>query len=387
MTDADALHEEEHAGRMRKHLRAEIAAHEGFLPFDRYMQEALYAPALGYYSAGARKLGAQGDFTTAPESSVLFGRCVAAQCEEVLHTLGQGRILELGAGSGRLAFDVLTELARRNCLPERYAILEVSPDLRQRQRELLATLPVPLAERVEFLDRPPQLPWHGVLLANEVLDALPCELFALRAGGVVERGVGVGAAGEFIWRERPAPLALASAVAHVLATLPEALPAEYESEVCLRVGPWVAAVTATLGQGVALFIDYGLPRAQYYHPERSTGTLRCHYRQRAHDNPFFLPGLQDLTAWVDFTRVAEAADACGLEVVGFTTQAAFLLGTGIEAQVASAPEGLARARLASLARTLLMPEQMGEAFKVMALGRGWDAPLAGFAHQDLLSRL
>ena len=385
--DADALHLQQHAARVRAHLAALIAAQDGFLPFDRYMHEALYAPGLGYYSAGARKLGAGGDFTTAPETSSLFGACLAAQCEPVLRGVAQGEILELGAGSGRLAFDVLTELARRDCLPLRYAILEVSPDLRERQRQLLATLPPAIAARVAWLDAPPAAPWRGVLLANEVLDALACEAFALRDTGIVERGVGLAADGAFVWRERPAPVPLADEVRRVLSSLPEPLAPGHASELCRRVGPWIAEVTAQLAQGIALFIDYGLPRAEYYHPTRDTGTLRCHYRQRAHDDPFLFPGLQDLTAWVDFTRVAEAGDDCGLEVLGFTTQAAFLLGTGIEGQIVAAPEGVARARLVSQARALLMPEEMGEAFKVLALGRGWDAPLAGFAHQDLLSRL
>jgi SAM-dependent MidA family methyltransferase len=216
---------------------------------------------------------------------------------------------------------------------------------------------------------------------------LPCEALALRSDGWCERGVGVNDDGSFGWRERPAAGALAAEMQRLLATLPAALEPAYETELCRRTGPWIAAITAQLSRGVALFIDYGLPRAQYYHPDRASGTLRCHYRQRAHDNPFFLPGLQDLTAWVDFTRVAEAADDCGLDVLGFTTQAAFLLGTGIEALVAAAPEGLGHARLVSQARALLLPDQMGEAFKVMALGRQWEAPLDGFAHQDLLNRL
>ncbi len=387
MTDRDAVHVQQHAQRVRRHLQGQVAAADGFLAFDRYMQEALYAPGLGYYSAGARKLGAHGDFTTAPETSALFGACIAAQCEPVLRTVAQGQILELGAGSGRLAFQVLRHLADRDCLPQHYWILEVSADLRERQRELLSTLPAPLAERVAFLDRPPEAPWRGVLLANEVLDALPCEVFALRPAGLMERGVGMDAAGEFRWQERAAPAALAQEIRRLLATLPEPLEPDYVSELCTRVAPWIAAVTASLVQGIALFVDYGLPRAQYYQPDRAHGTLRCHYRQRAHDDPFLVPGMQDLTAWVDFTRVAEAADDCGLEVLGFATQAAFLLGNGIESLIAAAPDGVARARRVSQARALLMPDQMGEAFKVMALGRGWEAPLAGFAHQNLLNRL
>ena len=196
------LHESSHAAAMRRHLASRIEASGGFLSFDVWMADALYAPGLGYYAAGARKLGAGGDFTTAPELSSLFGRCVAAQCEPVLRALPGASILELGPGTGKLAADVLTELAARGALPARYLLLEVSPDLRARQRERLAALPADIAGRVEFLDRPPAADWQGVLLANEVLDALPCEVFALREGGVMERGVGLDANGVFGWRER-----------------------------------------------------------------------------------------------------------------------------------------------------------------------------------------
>ena len=387
MTDSPRLHESAQQARVLAHVQAQIAAHGGFLPFDRYMQEVLYAPGLGYYSAGAHKLGAGGDFTTAPEISPLFGACVAAQCLPLLQELPGAEIIELGAGTGRLAFDVLHELARQGVLPARYGILEVSPDLRARQQALLATLPPELAQRVHWLDAPPVAPWRGVLLANEVLDALACELFTLSADGPQQRGVTLDAQGGLAWAARPAPAPLAAAVQQLQATLPEPLEAGYQSEVCTLLAPWLAAVTGTLQHGVALFFDYGLPRAQYYHPTRHGGTLRCHRQQRAHDDPLLWPGLQDITAWVDFTRVAEAADDCGLAVAGYTTQAAFLLGTGIEAQIAAAPDDLARARSVSQARELLMPEAMGEAFKAIALSREWDAPLAGFSLRDLRERL
>ncbi len=388
MTDDLDLHQQAQLQRMQAHLQAVLAGQGGWLGFARYMDEALYAPGLGYYSAGARKLGAGGDFTTAPELSPLFGGCVARQCEQVLRTLGGGDVLELGAGSGRLAFDVLQALAQADCLPQRYLILEVSADLRQRQQELLVTLPAALADRVQWLDAPPAQGWRGVLLANEVLDALPCDCFVMGAEGqVLERGVTLDAAGALVWQSRPATASLAAEVLRLQSQLPQPLEAGYASELCLRAGPWVAAVTAQLQAGVALFIDYGLPRAQYYQPARDGGTLRCHWRQRAHDDPLWLPGLQDITAWVDFTRVAEAADDCGLQVLGFTTQMGFLLGTGIETLIAAAPEGVARTRRLTEARELLMPEAMGESFKVIALGRNWHTPLTGFAVQDLLERL
>jgi len=387
MTIDDAAHESAHAGRVLARIRARIEAAGGWLPFDAYMQLALYEPGLGYYSAGAHKLGAGGDFTTAPEISPLFGRCLARHCREVLAASGGGDILEIGAGSGRLACDVLDALAQVDALPARYRILEISADLRERQRALVARLPAPVARLVEWLDAPPAAPWQGALLANEVLDALPVQCFAWREGEVLERGVALDAAGAPCWRELPASPALQVEVGRLRADAGAVWPSGYVSELCPRLGPWLEEVTRSLARGVALFIDYGLPRRDYYHPQRSSGTLRCHHRQRAHEDPFAHPGLEDITAWVDFTRVAEAADAAGLEVLGFTTQAGLLLGLGIEALVAAAPDEPTRIRRASEARRMLMPEEMGESFKAMALGRHCNVPFSGFAPRDLRGRL
>jgi SAM-dependent MidA family methyltransferase len=384
MTTGAAVHESAHAAHVLQRIRERIIAAGGWLPFADYMQLALYEPGLGYYSAGSHKLGAGGDFTTAPEISPLFGRCLARQCAEVLEPLQGGDIVEVGAGSGRLAFDVLVELAVHTALPKRYRILEVSADLRARQRALLSQLPAELADRVEWLDAPPTAPWRGVLLANEVLDALPVEVFAWRAGQPQARGVALDAHGALVWQERAAPAALATEIARLTTEVGgDAWPEGFTSELCTRTAPWIASITQTLERGIALFIDYGLPRRDYYHPQRASGTLRCHYQQRAHDDPFAHPGLEDITAWVDFTRVAEAADSAGLEVLGYATQAALLLGLGIEAHVVGAGDDLTRMRRASEARQLLMPTEMGETFKAIALGRDWNAPLAGFAHQDL----
>jgi SAM-dependent MidA family methyltransferase len=387
MTAADAMHESAHAARVREAIRARIAAAGGWLSFDEYMQMALYEPGLGYYSAGARKLGAGGDFTTAPEMSPLFGRCLARHCADVLAACGGGDVLELGAGSGRLAHDVLLRLQDLGVPPARYRILEVSADLRDRQRQLLAGLPAALVARVEWLDAPPENPWRGALLANEVLDALPVQCFAWRAGQCLERGVARDASGNFAWSERPAPAPLEAQVRGLRADAGADWPSGYLSELCPRVGPWIGAVTRSMQCGVALFIDYGLPRRQYYDARRVAGTLRCHYRQQAHDDPFAHPGLEDITAWVDFTRVAEAADAAGLEVLGHATQAALLLGLGIEGEVAAAADETTRLRRAGEARRLLMPEEMGENFKAIALGRNFDEPLGAFALQDLRMRL
>jgi SAM-dependent MidA family methyltransferase len=360
-----------------------VRAAGGWLPFERFMELALYAPGLGYYSAGAVKLGAGGDFVTAPEVSDLFGRGVARQCAEVLRGLGGGAILELGAGTGRMAAALLQELAALDALPERYAILEVSADLAARQRERLGQLPAALAARVQWLERLPEAPLSGVILANEVADALPFRRFRLAAGELHELGVALDADGRLLEAGVPAGPEFAAAVAALQRELPRPLPALYTSEVCPRLAPWVASLAATLARGALLLIDYGLPRAEYYHPQRTQGTLRCHFRHRAHDDPYVNLGLQDITAWVDFTAVAEAAVAADVAVAGFSTQAAFLLALGIEEDVARATGGTERARLAGEARRLLMPGEMGEAFKVMALARAYPQPLAGLALQDL----
>jgi SAM-dependent MidA family methyltransferase len=383
--------EQAHSLRLAAHIREALVAAGGWLSFERFMELALYAPGLGYYSAGSAKLGPGGDFVTAPEVSNLFSRCIARQCAAVLAHSG-GEILELGAGTGSMAAAVLTELAAQHALPERYAILEVSADLARRQRERLAQLPKPLRDCVVWLERlPEQL--RGVMLANEVADALPCRRFRLAEGGVHELGVLLDdASGEpatlsapirFREHAMPADAGLSGACAEILARLPEPLPEGYTSELCARIAPWIAALSGCLAHGLLLLCDYGLPRRHYYHRQRVSGTLRCHYKQLAHEDPYTNLGVQDITAWVDFTRVADAALAAGLQLNGFATQAAFLLGCGIEQLVEQASDGIERARLAGEARRLLMPEEMGEAFKMMALGRDLDLPLAGFALRDL----
>lgn len=380
MTPALSAEEAAHSRALEAHIAAQVRAAGGWLSFERYMALALYAPGLGYYSAGSVKIGADGDFVTAPEMSSLFSRCVAAQCAEVLGDGGQ--ILEFGAGTGCMAAAVLSELAALGRLPERYAILEVSADLAERQRRRISALPAALAERVTWLERLPERPLQGVILANEVLDALPCRRFVLQADGVRELGVALDGQ-RLVERSAPADEVLLREWARVGATLREPPAAGYVSELCLQVGPWVASAADILARGALLLFDYGLPRAHYYHPQRAAGTLRCHYKQRVHDDPYVNIGVQDITAWVDFTRVAESALDSGLDVAGFATQAAFLLGTGIERYIAEADQPIEHARRAGEARRLLLPGEMGEAFKVMALTRECDVPLSGFALQDL----
>jgi SAM-dependent MidA family methyltransferase len=387
MLPALSADEAEHSARLVAFLREHIAAAGGWIDFQSFMDVALYTPGLGYYSAGSAKLGRAGDFVTAPEISDLFSRCVARQCAEILAVLGGGDILEFGAGSGRMAAAVLTELAALGIGPHRYVILEVSADLRDRQRQRLGALPAALANRVCWLERLPPQALRGVVLANEVLDALPCHRFVLHADGVRALGVALGPDGALVSAERQADTALRTACLQLTQELPQPLPEGYRSELCMRLEPWVAGAAGCLERGGILLFDYGLPRTQYYHPQRREGTLRCHYKHRAHDDPLIHVGVQDITAWVDFTRVAEAATAAQLDVLGFATQAAFLLGNGITAAMSVATTDAERARLATEARQLLLPGEMGEAFKVMALGRGVDAPLAGFTHQDLRASL
>jgi SAM-dependent MidA family methyltransferase len=382
------LPEVSEAERLHSHLLAErihsaLAASGGWLSFERFMELALYEPGLGYYSAGSIKLGAAGDFVTAPEVSDLFGRCLARQCAQVLAETG-GEIMELGAGTGRMAAALLVELAALRVPFERYAILEVSADLAARQRERLARLPGALRERVVWLDRLPQRPIRGVILANEVADALPCRRVRWQDDSLLELGVAATQMPPgFRDQTASADEALRRAWSEITDSLPAALPDGYTSELCLRVTPWILSLARSLQRGLMLLCDYGLPRRHYYHPQRVSGTLRCHFRQRAHDDPYINIGLQDITAWVDFTRVAQAGLEAGLEVRGFCTQAAALLGLGIETLVAQADGDRARVQVAGEARRLMMPEEMGEAFKMLALTRDFDAPLPAFAVQDL----
>ena len=376
-----------HSEALLARIRREIDEHEGWIGFARFMEMALYEPGLGYYSAGAAKFGGAGDFVTAPEISPLFSRCVASQCAEVLAALGGGDILELGAGSGVMAADLLHELAALGQPPRRYLILEVSADLRQRQCALLAERAPAHFERIAWLDALPAS-LTGLIVGNEVLDAIPVERFRVQGGrvnalGVTWRGHGLG------WSEMRARRELAMHVRSIERYVGEQFPRGYTSEVNLRYDALLASLAGALTRGVMLFVDYGLPRRQYYRPERHDGTLLCHFRHRFHDDPFLHVGLQDIGAWVDFTRVAEAGAQAGLELAGFTTQALFLMGSGIERYLAAITHAQVaeRVSVARQAMLLTLPGEMGERFKVMALSRGYDSPLSGFAIRDLAASL
>jgi SAM-dependent MidA family methyltransferase len=378
-----------HSARLVELIRRDIATQGGWISFARFMELALYAPGLGYYTAGAHKLGEAGDFVTAPELSPLFGRTLARQTAEIM-ARSSLHIMELGAGSGKLAADMLEELERLGKLPDSYTILEVSADLRERQRNLLHQRQPRMINRVRWLDQLPE-DFSGAIVANEVLDALPVHLVHWQGGTVRERGVATGD-NSFFWQERdisnPALLRAAQLI-HV--------PDDYISEICLAARGLVTSLARCIRQGAMLFIDYGFGAREFYHPQRNRGTLMCHYRHLAHDDPFFLPGLQDITAHVNFTDVAEWGIDAGLELMGYTNQAYFLINCGItELMQGTPPENLrAYLPLSAQMQKLTSPAEMGELFKVIALGQNLAPgenqetgnPLAGFIRGDLTRTL
>jgi len=365
-----------HSARVAAHIRGEIARAGGWIGFARFMELALYAPGLGYYMAGARKLGAEGDFTTAPELGSLYGHTLARAAAAALGA-ADDEILEIGAGTGALAASLLEELERLGRLPRRYLIVELSPELRARSRDTLAARVPHLMERVAWLNGlPPAV--SGFVIGNEVLDAMPVHVVRARGGAIEEAGVAVGDGDAFEWAHRPA----AGELARAARTLD--LPDGYTTEIGLVASAFVASLARIIERGVALFVDYGFPRREYYHPQRSRGTLMCHYRHRAHDDPFFLPGLQDITAHVDFTAVAEGARAAGADVLGYTTQAQLLVNCGLTEVMSRTPaEDTKRyLPLAAAANKLTSPSEMGELFKAIAFGRGVADDLAAFQSGD-----
>ncbi|MDE2366845.1 MAG: SAM-dependent methyltransferase [Betaproteobacteria bacterium] len=387
----------QHSRRLTGMIRGEIAAAGGWISFERYMRLALYAPGLGYYSGGAAKFGQEGDFVTAPEISPLFGRAVARQAAQVLEAGRSGNILEFGAGTGKLALDLLLELEKLGSPPDRYFILEVSAELRQRQQNLFERSAPRLLPRISWLTQLPAR-FDGLILANEVIDAMPVHLVAWRGPDLFECGV-VIKDDEFKWSERPLIKGAEKEGEELFEAAcglnPQINPGtenagageysgEYISEISLSARHFMHSLGNMLENGLILLIDYGFGRSEYYHPQRNRGTLMCHYRHRAHDNPFYLPGLQDVTSHVDFTAIGEAAASSGLELMGYTTQAHFLINCGITEILAQTPAENIKdyLPLANQLQKLVSPAEMGELFKVMAFGRNIGAPLTGFTRGD-----
>jgi SAM-dependent MidA family methyltransferase len=358
-----------HSRRCGEFIEQNIHGAGGSIGFAEFMQHALYAPGLGYYTAGARKFGSAGDFVTAPEVSALYGAVLARQCAEVLRRFDSGTVLEIGAGSGRLAIDVLQKLAELDALPQRYLVLEVSPDLCERQRRLIEDELPELAPRVEWIEEMPS-GLRGVIFANEVLDALPVERF-VRRDDILQQRVSSGENG-FAWLEAPAPDRLRSAVERIEQDLGTRLADGYLSELSLALPAWTIEVAEALHDGIVFLFDYGVSRREYYAPGRIDGWLRCHFRHHVHDDPLLLPGVQDITAWVDFSAVAAAGAASGARVAGYVTQSQFLMAGGLELELADmatlAP--IKQLELSRQVKMLTLPGQMGEHFKCLALARG-----------------
>lgn len=381
--DHDAL---EHCNRLIHKIKNEIDQQENGISFRRFMEMALYEPALGYYVAGMRKIGAAGDFITAPEISPLFSQCLANQCQEVLTHLEHGDILELGAGSGIMASDILKRLESLNSLPEHYYILDISPELKQRQKETLQQQVPHLLDKVIWLEQLPEQGFVGVILGNEVLDAMPVDVFVLEGDKVKKQRV--------VWQNERDYFAFQPSLATT--TLRQQVQAlnidaqtRYTSEINNNLSGWFKSIANRLKQGVMLLIDYGYTQQAYYHPERSMGTLNCFYQHRSHDHPLIYPGLQDITASVNFTAVANAASDNNMDVMGFTNQAMFLASAGLESlfieQLESNPEQ--QYQLAQQIRMLSLPAEMGERFKVIAIAKKFTQTLSGFSQGDQRHRL
>lgn len=378
-----------HSAKLLDLIRAGIRR-AGPMPFWQFMEHALYAPGLGYYSAGRTKFGAAGDFVTASELGDLYALTMARALAPVLRAGPDSDFIEVGGGSGRFAAAALAEWQRLGCLPARYRILDRSAELRERQRATLAASVPELLGRVEWLERPPEQAWRGVLFANEVIDALPVHRFLVRAGEVREQCVALAADGQLQLVEGAADTMLVAAVRQVERDLDAGFTDGYQSELLPQLPFWIDAVCGTLEAGMAVFVDYGYPRREYYLPERSQGTLTCHYRHRAYDQVLRWPGLQDITAWVDFTALAVAATRIRLPLAGFNSQAQFLLAAGLlevmQEELVDQDEA-GRYALSQQVKQLTLPGSMGERFKVMSFARGIDRVPAAFTACDQRHRL
>ncbi len=377
-----------HSAELAALIKQKIQQAGGWIDFETFMTLALYAPGLGYYSAGTQKFGEQGDFITAPELSPLFAWTLARPVVQGMKQMNNPSVLEFGAGSGVLAAELLTELNHLEQLPQHYYIIELSADLRQRQQITLQRRVPDLLDRVVWLDSLPQQKINAVVIANEVLDAMPVQRFVIEHSQRKTIGVTIHD-NEFVFATRESEAPLCDAISHIENDLGYALAEAYQSEINFNLTPWFKSLADVLQQAVVFLIDYGYPRREYFLPERNMGTLMCYYRHRSHDNPLWHPGLQDMTAFVDFTAVAEAAIASGFDIEGFTTQAGFLMENGITGvmEKQTQPDQISRLKLAQQMKTLLLPSEMGERFKVMGLSKNVTEAVPGFSLTDLTSRL
>ena len=380
--------EKQHSNALLETVRQQIEAAGGWIDFARYMELALYAPGLGYYSAGQQKFGETGDFITAPEVSPLFAQTLARPIAEILSSMENACIVEFGAGSGKLAMDLLMELQQQASLPEKYLIIELSAELKQRQQRMLQNKLPELYDRIQWLDRLPDDSLNAVVLANEVLDAMPVQRFVKTEQGVSALGVSWQSDG-LCFATKPATQNLQQKIQHIEQDIERTLNADYSSEINLNVQPWLQAISNMLNQGAVYLIDYGYPRSEYYSMDRYMGTMMCYYQHRALDDVFCFPGLMDITAFVDFTAVAEAGLETGFDINGFTSQANFLINCGLAERVEKnmSDDIKKQLPLVQQMKTLTLPSEMGERFKVMGLNKNLDLILPGFGIRDFRNRL
>ena len=357
-----------HSSIVLEELAKKINTNEGWINFADFMQFVLYEPGLGYYSSGTRKLGAGGDFTTAPEISNFFGACLADCMIKILNSCSKQMILEIGAGSGQLAFDILTQLDNQGYVPDQYYILEISADLKDRQQRLLAKLPNNLLEKVIWLDSLPENLITGVIFGNEVLDAMPCRRFRIQNEDIYE--IGISCTNQrLIEQDKLADEAIKHSVHNIEKELNRKFANGFISEIRTDYKHFFAALSSSLVSGAIMFIDYGCSRGEYYSANRSTGTLVCHYQNTAHYDPLFLPGLQDLTAWVDFSLVADVGLEHGFEINSYTSHRDFLFSSGILKLVDEISDQNERFKINQAVKQLLLPDQMGDTFKFMLLSK------------------
>ncbi len=365
------------------HVRKVIEMSHGKISFSEYMKTVMYEPGLGYYCNGSAKLGADGDFVTAPEISAIFGQCLARQCQQVFEETEQPVILEIGPGSGALACELIEQFRKANCLPARYYLLETSADLKKRQQDLIGQKFPELQNTFIWLEQLPEQSFNGVILANEVLDAIPFDRITYINKQWTEQVVQL-TDNNLDWGIRDISNPLTVAIGSCPVLQQGHFDEGYTTEINIRIAPWIKSVASLLNTGLLLLLDYGYGQQEYYHPQRHDGTLVCQYRHRVHIDPFLYPGLQDISASVNFTAVAEAGVASGLQVSGFNTQAHFLINCGLEQILAEADtvESKERALLAHQVRILTMPGEMGEHIKVIALTREQNNNLLGFRQFD-----